>query len=78
MIQMGSLGILFWIFLSVMFLILAIRIVWMLIPFVIVFLITIAIIKGYQDRTGKKYGRKDPYDDNVVDVDFKVKDHDEN
>ena len=75
--QMGSVGIIFWIFLSILFLILAIRIVWMLIPFVIVFLITIAIIKGYQEHTGKKYGNKNPYDDNVVDVDFKVKDHDE-
>lgn len=74
---MGSVGLLFWIFLSVLFLIFAIRIVWMLIPFVIVFLITIAIIKGYQERTEKKYGNKNRYDDNVVDVEFKVKDHDE-
>ena len=74
---MGSVGIIFWIFLSVLFLIFAIRIVWMLIPFVIVFLITIAIIKGYQERTEKKYGNKNRYDDNVVDVEFKVKDHDE-
>ena len=74
---MGRVGLLFWIFLSVLFLIFAIRIVWMLIPFVIVFLITIAIIKGYQERTEKKYGNKNRYDDNVVDVEFKVKDHDE-
>lgn len=74
---MESILFLFLIVLAVWFLILAFRIVWFLLPFILIVLIILSILRKFDKTEPKTRTYQTKRDDDIVDVEFKVRDHDE-
>ena len=74
---MESILFLFLIVLAIWFLVLAFRIVWFLLPFILIVLIILSILRRFDKGERKSRTYETNRDDDIVDVEFKVRDHDE-